>query len=634
MFRSKILVGSLVTITSLSALVLTSTTANAEGEPYSETYTKSALIRVTTSCTMSGTVNTPHLSTISAGSYAEITGETEISTVCNDNGGFAVYAIGFTNDTDGKNVMTNGTAANDIATGTARTGETSNWAMKLTAVQDGDNTPTIENGYSAFSVVPNSYVKVASYPSVTAPSKEVAFTTHYAAYISMSQPAGTYEGQVKYVMVHPASASPEPDNKDPLDPEKDITKGTNHPCMNLGDGSTCDDTDGDGVGDTLVFPGNSLLRAFEIAYTTAEKPMYIEDANTDIGWRPMVESDYATVGGKEVRFAMQDIKMTLDGTVNGTKVCAAAASSVVNVATHEHTYVDEGVVMDLRDGKSYWIAKLADGRCWMTQNLDLDLIHENNDANARYTHDNTDIGWGSDTSTMSWNPAHSTGALSSFVFSYGSPTFSPYSVDVGDWYWIGNWNNNGVDTYYRTTSYRHDFVNDGADQYFSQTPFAGNGAHGHVGNYYNWAAAVASNDVSAYTTSTFDTPANSPQNSICPAGWRMPLITTYQYGAVGNNEYNNLYWLSFGYNSYNGFDDYYLTAAPFYYVRAGLVAGETPTVTAGREGYYRSNAFKQITTYDRSAYVANFQGYPNGGYVYVDNQNSISSGLSVRCIAR
>lgn len=30
-------------------------------------------------------------------------------------------------------------------------------------------------------------------------------------------------------------------------------------------------------------------------------------------------------------------------------------------------------LIDRRDGKYYWVAKLADGNCWMTQNLDLDL---------------------------------------------------------------------------------------------------------------------------------------------------------------------------------------------------------------------------------------------------------------------
>ena len=31
-------------------------------------------------------------------------------------------------------------------------------------------------------------------------------------------------------------------------------------------------------------------------------------------------------------------------------------------------------LIDTRDGKSYWVAKLKDGNCWMTQNLDYDLI--------------------------------------------------------------------------------------------------------------------------------------------------------------------------------------------------------------------------------------------------------------------
>ena len=33
----------------------------------------------------------------------------------------------------------------------------------------------------------------------------------------------------------------------------------------------------------------------------------------------------------------------------------------------------ESQLRDIRDGKYYWVSKFADGRCWMTQNLDLDL---------------------------------------------------------------------------------------------------------------------------------------------------------------------------------------------------------------------------------------------------------------------
>ena len=32
---------------------------------------------------------------------------------------------------------------------------------------------------------------------------------------------------------------------------------------------------------------------------------------------------------------------------------------------------DTAQLTDTRDGKKYWVTKLADGNCWMTQNLDL-----------------------------------------------------------------------------------------------------------------------------------------------------------------------------------------------------------------------------------------------------------------------
>ena len=40
------------------------------------------------------------------------------------------------------------------------------------------------------------------------------------------------------------------------------------------------------------------------------------------------------------------------------------------------TLVDEQntlQLVDIRDNKLYWVTKLQDGHCWMTQNLDLDL---------------------------------------------------------------------------------------------------------------------------------------------------------------------------------------------------------------------------------------------------------------------
>jgi len=46
---------------------------------------------------------------------------------------------------------------------------------------------------------------------------------------------------------------------------------------------------------------------------------------------------------------------------------------------------------DVRDSKDYLVRRLADGNCWMVQNLDLDLNQFTSDKTARLTPENTDV---------------------------------------------------------------------------------------------------------------------------------------------------------------------------------------------------------------------------------------------------
>ncbi len=49
-------------------------------------------------------------------------------------------------------------------------------------------------------------------------------------------------------------------------------------------------------------------------------------------------------------------------------------------------------LIDIRDGKKYWVSKLADQNCWMTQNLDLDITQTMiNDGSLNSS--NTDLGY-------------------------------------------------------------------------------------------------------------------------------------------------------------------------------------------------------------------------------------------------
>ena len=179
-------------------------------------------ITVPVSCTMSGTGMTSHTAEISNGTYTADIGSTTLHAFCNDNEGFAIYAAGYTgNEIGGTNsnklVGTAASGNTTIVTGTATSAgspDVSNWAMKLAITQDsgdttGTNAFTIDNSFNNYHVVPNEYTKVAhkdSNTDMTASTGGVKLTTTYAAYISKTQPADTYSGQVKYTLVHPADA--------------------------------------------------------------------------------------------------------------------------------------------------------------------------------------------------------------------------------------------------------------------------------------------------------------------------------------------------------------------------------------------------------------------------------------------
>ena len=101
--------------------------------------------------------------------------------------------------------------------------------------------------------------------------------------------------------------------------------------------------------------GTTIQRAYEIAYTAKGKGMWEEITPGSNTYQEITDGQYQGQG-RDVRFLMQDIT---------PEICASATA--IN---------SEAYVLDVRDQKSYWIAKLADGNCWMVQNLALDLSNE------------------------------------------------------------------------------------------------------------------------------------------------------------------------------------------------------------------------------------------------------------------
>jgi len=222
----------LVCFTLLAGLILSSPLAAAEGVDVTN-------ITVPLSCTMTLTENTPHTALIQPGTYQTDIGTSTITTICNSSEGFSIYAVGFSDDTYGKNVLVSDIDPSlDIATGTATSGTVSSWAIKLTPVENA-YTPTIHNGFSSYSAVPSVYTKVASRESNTDTSIGASFQSTYAAYASRSQAAGTYTGQVKFALVHPGVNTPSslPTMQDVAEWSASIAAGEETQAVDSRDGS-------------------------------------------------------------------------------------------------------------------------------------------------------------------------------------------------------------------------------------------------------------------------------------------------------------------------------------------------------------------------------------------------------------
>ncbi|MBR3052252.1 hypothetical protein IKG60_01355 [Candidatus Saccharibacteria bacterium] len=142
--------------------------------------------------------------------------------------------------------------------------------------------------------------------------------------------------------------------------------------------------------------------------------------------------------------------------------------------------------------------------------------------------------------------------------------------------------------------------------------------------YYNWTAAIASNDSSSFDTPTYNDPTANPQNSICPKSWRLPTISTDPGTTPGStNEFSRLNIL---YNSNSPDNASGLLPAPLYLSRSGRVDGGSP-LYAGSSGYYWSS-----TVYSSEhARALNFNAT---GVNPESNGYNRYNGFSLRCVAR
>jgi len=450
------------------------------GYAYADSTTSaSASVVVPDVCSISSTT-TGHNATVAVGTSRTDIGTTDISVICNDNDGFSVYATGYSNDTVGNTNLIGVVSGLTIPTGTSSDASVSNWSMKISPVT-GNYTPTVlsdANGsYASYHIIPSTTTKVVTRTSAINVSSASEFRTTYAVAVAPAQTADTYVGKVKYTVVHPNYSNADGSLE-------------SYP-VNLSFGANTSSIVIDGVTYTsssaapeLEYGTHTISATFPSGY---ELDSWSTTGNISIASSTSNPTTITVTGEGTLTLAGRQscVHTTITGTMQDFKPC----SSIANGTT--------GTLTDSRDGTSYTVGKLADGKFWLLDNLALDLT--NSTVLNALSASNTNASADSLTSLRSGNRA------------------------AGDQYANGALGN-------LTTGFNNSVALVNADYKDQTQPLAmEQSGTGKIGVYYNYCAASAGSYCYGNGAENYGSPSGNATEDICPAGWRMP---TGEYQAL------------------------------------------------------------------------------------------------------
>ena len=294
-------------------------------------------------------------------------------------------------------------------------------------------------------------------------------------------------------------------------------------------------------------------------------------------------------------------------------------------------------LIDVRDGKEYWVAKLADGNCWMTQNLALDLT-----AGQKLTNTDTDLNskeeWIISTSTEHRIPtAIPTETLQANNYagyqttkSWDIGKYIPINPTSGE---ICSRQPGGADLWDSVLS---NSTLDRCENFRNVTDSTNYDTHYLIGNYYQFNTATAGSGGNDLADEV-----NAP-DSICPKSWRLP---TSGYSNNAKTSFYNLlyqYGLETQANQNNGSNPspidgkyYDIAATPLYFVYSGFINLPNGSLrTPGFNGVYWSSTTASSNPYDdtprTSAYSLRFMS----SSTWPAYAHSKYEGFSVRCLTR
>ena len=297
---------------------------------------------------------------------------------------------------------------------------------------------------------------------------------------------------------------------------------------------------------------------------------------------------------------------------------------------------------DKRDNEVYTVARLADGKCWMTENLRLDAEYTrgNNINDPTVTNQYLSQGYGGTTGTYgnfvgladsenanSFNDVTTPNSVYKSVANPPVDTYDPINEILEDIGTTGSpkhrfprYNNENTSNTLNEPTYRENYANASNPSisgiYKASTLLS-------YGNYYDWVAAMATTN--RYIDSSTS---ESAGTSICPSGWHLPSSNgsakeygnlLQQYGGTGNSQ-DEAGVTDIMNGRFRSFPNNVLYSGEFY-------SYDSSEHYRGSRGYYWSrSACSYSGPYHFSLYsaVLNPSSYGNG---------ALYSGYSVRCLA-
>ena len=375
----------------------------------------------------------------------------------------------------------------------------------------------------------------------------------YAAYVSGTQLSDTYNGKVKYTLVHPYDAGA------PAVPLAEEDCPANSVCYAP--------NSGDIVG-TMVSTGTPTLASISANSQAAKQtntrtysgstsstatissnslvmlvaPNYSRSGYGFAGWSTDFNANNSsTIYGPQETITVGDLSTnglilypvwvksegSLQDSSKVATLCGTGAGSLTQASWDSTnskvnaTLSSVSALTDERDGNTYAIAKLPDGNCWMIENLRLNADDSDDSSLAQ--------GFGgvfsgladSENENFTATTTSATDPTNANSLYYAGTQSGTATINIVQENYAGfrmpRYNNNNINRNLGVSQ-----SGTGSSTYYQWYGY---------GNYYTWASAMANTNYysSATAQDSNGKTSETVNTSLCPKGWRLP------YGRTNNN---------------------------------------------------------------------------------------------------